>query len=317
MSSFLKQPQNKITFLKEINKNRIFYIMTLPGVLFLLVFNYLPMIGVVMAFQSYNPVKGIFGSKFIGLKNFEFFFKSEAAWTVTFNTVFYNVLYIVSITIFSVLFAIMLNELGKRSLSGLYKTVMLMPYFLSWIVAEYILYALLSENSGMVNDVLNNLNMESVRWYGKPDVWRAILPMAYIWKTVGYITVLYLAAISGISTEYYEAAQIDGASKLQQIRYITIPMLTPVMITLMLLWGGKIFNGGVGDWGAFWNLPRESGVLYSTTNVIDTHVFRALRTVNDLGMASAVGFYQSIVGFVLILSSNFLVKKYDRESSLF
>jgi len=306
-----------IRFFKEIIKNRAFYAMGFPGIFFIILFSYLPMFGILIAFKEYNPVKGIWGSKWNGFKNFEFFFKSNAALTVTFNTIFYNILIIVLVTVISLLFAILLNETGSRLLTSSYKTIMLMPYFLSWIVVEYILYSILSADRGLLNGLRNQLGLEAIEWYSEASYWRIILPLAYIWKQVGYTSVIYVAAITNISSEYYEAAEIDGANKVKQTIYITLPMLTPIIITLLLLWGGKIFNGGLGDWGAFYNLPRDSGILYPATDVIDTYVYRSLRTVNDLGMTSAIGFYQAIVGFILVSLSNYIIKRYNSESSIF
>jgi len=312
-----KQYRHKISIIKDLRMNKSFYAMMLPGFLFIVIFNYLPMMGILIAFQDYNPVKGIFGSEWIGLKNFEFFFKSDAMATVTFNTIFNNIIIMLAVTILSLLFSILMHETGNRWLTSSYKSVMLLPYFLSWIVFEYMLYALLNVDQGIVNGFLTSLGLEPIQWYSEPVYWRFIIPLAYILKSVGYTSVIYVAAITGISKEYYEAAEIDGANKLHMARYITIPLLMPVVITLLLLSVGKIFNGGLGDWGAFFSLPRESGVLFSTTDVIDTYVFRMLRTVSDLGMSSAVGLYQSVVGLVLVLLSNYLIKRYDRDSSLF
>ncbi|NOU98885.1 ABC transporter permease [Paenibacillus planticolens] len=305
------------SFLSEIFKRWPFYVMALPGLLYFIIFSYLPMFGAVIAFKDYNPVKGVWGSKWIGFKNFEFFFKSDALWRVTFNTIFYNLIIILMVTVISVVFAILLQETGSRLRTALYKSVMLLPFFLSWVVGEYIVYALLSPDQGVLNAIRRSLGLEDIQWYGEPLYWRFIMPLAFILKSVGYTSVVYVAALLGISSDYYEAAEIDGANKWQKARHITIPLLMPVVIILLLLSLGKIFNGGLGDWGAFYNLPRESGMLFSTTDVIDTYVFRSLRTVNDIGMSSAVGLYQSVVGFVLVLITNFLVKKYDSDSSLF
>jgi putative aldouronate transport system permease protein len=314
-SSGVKNPLFR--FIKEIIDRRTFYLMALPGLLFIFIFSYIPMYGSLIAFKEYNPVKGILRSKWIGLKNFEFFFKSDSAITVTFNTVFYSLIIMVSVTVLSLLFAVLLNEVGNKYLTSTYKTLMLLPFFLSWVVGEVILYSLLSIDKGMINNIRASLGMEAIQWYSEPSYWRFIMPLAYIWKNVGYYSVLYVAAIAGISPDYYEAAEIDGASKFKQFTNITVPLLTPVIFTLLLLWCGKIFNGGLGDWNAFYTLPADSGILYPTTNVIDTHVFRALKAVNDVGMASAVGLYQSVVGFVLVMLSNYAIKKYDAESSLF
>ncbi|WP_313640748.1 ABC transporter permease subunit [Paenibacillus sp. FSL K6-0276] len=315
----LKQPQHRFrfTFFKEIVKRWPFYVMVLPGLLFILIFNYLPMFGVIIAFKDYNPVAGILASEWIGFKNFEFFFESDLAWRVTFNTIFYNLVILGLVTSISIVFSILLQETGSKLRTGLYKSIMLMPFFLSWVVGEYIVYTLLNTDQGLVNGIRESLGLEAIQWYGEPSYWRFIMPLAYLLKQVGYTSVIYVAAITGISPEYYEAAEIDGASKWQKAWYVTIPLLMPVVIILTLLSLGRIFNGGLGDWSAFYTLPRESGILFSTTDVIDTYVFRALRTVNDIGMSSAVGLYQAVVGLILVLICNYLVKKYDPESAMF
>jgi len=308
---------NRGIFLQEMVKRWPFYLMLLPGLLYIFIFNYLPMFGAVIAFKDYNPVKGVWGSEWIGFKNFEFFFKSDAAWRVSFNTIFYNLVILVLMTAISVLFAILLQETGSKIRTGIYKSVMLLPFFLSWVVGEYLVYALLNPDQGLVNGIRTSFGLDPINWYSEPVYWRFIMPLAYLLKQVGYTSVIYVAAITGISSDYYEAAEIDGASKWQKAKYITIPLLMPVVFIMLLLSLGKIFNGGLGDWGAFYNLPRESGILFSTTDVIDTYVFRSLRTVNDIGMSSAVGLYQAVVGLILVLISNYLVKKYDSDSSLF
>ncbi|AZN43156.1 ABC transporter permease [Paenibacillus albus] len=306
-----------MAFFKEIGKHWTFYTMILPGLLFLIIFNYMPMFGVVIAFKDYNPIAGVWGSKWNGLQNFEFFFKSDALWRVTFNTIFYNLLIMVLVTSIAIVFAILLQETGGRYRSGIYKSLMLLPFFLSWIVGDYIAYSLLNPDQGLLNQIREFFGYSAIDWYGEPSHWRIIMPIAYLLKSVGYSSVVYVAAVTGISSDYYEAADIDGASKLQKARFITIPLLMPVVIILSLLSLGKIFNGGLGDWGAFFTLPRESGILFSTTDVIDTYVFRALRGVSDIGMSSAVGLYQAVVGLIMVLATNYLVKKYDPESSLF
>ncbi|WP_152392029.1 ABC transporter permease [Paenibacillus guangzhouensis] len=307
----------RVIFLQEMVKRWPFYLMLLPGLLYILIFNYFPMFGAVIAFKDYNPVKGVWGSEWIGFKNFEFFFKSDAAWRVTFNTIFYNLVILVLMTVLSVLFAILLQETGSKVRTGIYKSVMLLPFFLSWVVGEYLVYALLNPDQGLVNGIRASFGLDAINWYSEPVYWRFIMPLAYLLKQIGYTSVIYVAAITGISSDYYEAAEIDGASKWQKAKHITIPLLMPVVFIMLLLSLGKIFNGGLGDWGAFYNLPRESGILFSTTDVIDTYVFRSLRTVNDIGMSSAVGLYQAVVGLILVLISNYLVKKYDSDSSLF
>ena len=304
-------------FIKEMKKNKALYLMISPGIIFCIIFYYLPMIGVVMSFQEFNPVKGILGSPFIGFKNFQILFSSDTVLVATFNTVFYNVIFIVLGLGLSMIVAILLNELGDKFLGKTYKSVMLFPYLLSWVVAEYLLYSVLSMDKGLINTMLIQFGKDPIMWYSEPSYWRFIIPFAYLWKNMGYLSIIFLAGLTGISPEYYEAAEIDGASKFQQVMKITIPMLMPITITLFLLQAGKIFCAGFGDWGLFYNLPRESGVLFSTTNVIDTFVYRALRQASDFGMSSAVGLYQSVIGLILILFSNKIIRKYDKDSALF
>ncbi|WP_018756838.1 ABC transporter permease [Paenibacillus terrigena] len=304
-------------FIKELVKNKTIYLMMLPGLLFILIVYYLPMIGVVIAFQEFNPFKGIWGSKWVGFSNFEFLFRSDAVWQITLNTIVYNVIFMVTGLGLALAMAIMINEISNRFFAGFYKSVILLPYLLSWVVAEYLLYSFLSIDKGIINQLLQAFGVEPVQWYSEPFYWRFIMPAAYIWKNVGYYAVIFAAGITSISPEYYEAAKMDGANKLQQALKITVPMLMPITITLVLLQAGKIFYAAFGDWGMFYNLPRESGVLFSATNVIDTYVFRALKQMNDFGMSSAIGLYQSVVGFILVLVSNWLIRKYDRDSALF
>ncbi|WP_339369942.1 ABC transporter permease [Paenibacillus elgii] len=306
-----------IPIIGELIRNKILYAMMLPGLLFIIVIYYLPMFGVVIAFQEYNPIKGIFGSKWIGFTNFKFLFQSDALFQITFNTLFYNLIFIILGLGLALVAAILINEISNRFLAGAYKSIILLPYLLSWVVAEYLLFSFLSMDKGIINQILQFAGIEPVQWYAEPLYWRFILPAAYVWKNVGYFAVIFAAGITGISSDYYEAAKIDGANRFQQALKITIPMLAPITLTLLLLQAGKIFYAAFGDWGLFYNLPRESGVLFSATNVIDTYVFRSLQKMNDFGMSSAIGLYQSCVGFVLVVASNYLIRKYDRDSALF
>ncbi|WNR42727.1 ABC transporter permease subunit [Paenibacillus roseipurpureus] len=306
-----------IPVISELVKNKIFYLMMLPGLLYIIVMFYLPMLGVVIAFEQYNPIKGIFKSKWVGFTNFKFLFQSDALFQITFNTIVYNLIFIILGIGLSLVIAILINEIGNRFLAGAYKSILLLPFLLSWVVAEYLLFTFLSMDKGLLNSLLAQFGVEPVQWYSEPFYWWFILPAGYIWKNVGYFSVIFAAGIAGISTEYYEAAKMDGANKFQQAIKITIPMLAPITITLLLLQAGKIFYAAFGDWGMFYNLPKESGVLFSATNVIDTYVYRSLKSMSDFGMSSAVGLYQACVGFILVLVSNFLIRLYDRDSALF
>lgn len=293
--------------------------MMTPGLALIALLCYVPMGGVILAFKNYNPVDGIIGSEWMNplFKNFEFFFKSDTARIVTLNTLFYNLLEAVLITVCAVALAIMLNEVGNKFVSASYKGAILLPTFLSWVVIQYIVFGLFSVDRGIVNHVITGMGGEEIYWYSEPAYWRIIMPLAYLWKNVGYYSVLYVAAIAGINTDYYEAAQLDGASKWQQIKCITLPLIKPTVIVLSLLWVGKLFNGGLGDWNAFYTLPNDAGALYKATDVIDTYVFRSLKKINDYGMTTAVGLYQSTIGFFLVLVSNAVIRKIDPDSALF
>lgn len=298
----------------DIFKHKILYLMMVPGILLLLIFCYVPMFGIIVAFKDYDNVKGILASDWSGLKNFEFFFTSQDVVRVTYNTIFYNSVFIISGLVMSLLFAVILNEIKSKTLSKIYQSSLLIPYFLSWVVVGYISYALLNVDSGFLNSLLKFLGKEPVQWYAEPAYWRIILPIGNLWKNAGYSTVVYMAGITAIDTEYYEAAMIDGATKWQQVFHITIPLLTPLISILTLLSIGRIFYA---DFGLFYNLPRETGILFRTTDVIDTYVFRSLRNMGDMGMSSAIGLYQSLVGFILVLSSNLIVKKLNSDNALF
>ena len=304
---------------KSLKKQFPFFIMMAPGIFFITLLCYIPMGGVIIAFKDYNPVDGILGSKFMDplFKNFEFFFKSDTAKNVTFNTLSNNVIQAVLITVCAVAVAIALNELNNKFFKGVFKGAILLPTFLSWVVVQYILFSFLSVDRGIVNNVLGMLGLQEVDWYSDPTRWRIIMPLAYLWKNIGYYSVLYGAAIAGINTDYYEAAQLDGAGKWQQIKSVTLPLIRPTIIVLSLLWVGKLFNGGLGDWNAYYTLTNNAGSLYKSTDVIDTYVYRSLKTVGDYGMTAAVGLYQSTVGFFLVLITNKVIKKIDPDSALF
>lgn len=307
--------------LKDLNRNKAFLLMLLPGTLFLLVFSYLPMVGTLISFKKMTFFKSnIFAnfanSDWVGLKNFEFFFKSPNAFNITRNTVGYNLIFIAIGLMSAVFCAIALNEIRSRFMAKFYQTVMFLPYFISWIVVSYLLYSLLNPELGLINTFLGKLGIEGVSWYSEPRWWPFIFVILHVWKHVGYSTVIYLAAISGIDTEMYEAAAIDGATKIKQIRHITIPSIVPVMIILTILNLGKIFTA---DFGLFWNstLQLGQGALYSVGHVIDTYVYIALIAQSNMGMAAAIGLYQAVVGFILIMITNYIVKKISPDNTLF
>jgi putative aldouronate transport system permease protein len=302
-------------FMKEFIKNKVLFLMILPGVLALFFFNYLPMFGLIIAFKNLNYAKGFFGSDWYGFKNFEFFISTPYAFIITRNTILYNLTFIIVGTIFAVFFAVALNELRNHRIARIYQSIMFLPYFLSWIVVSYLVFAFLSVDMGFVNNViLKYLGIDPILWYGKIKYWPFILIMCNIWKYTGYNSVIYLASIVGLDPEYYEAATIDGASKWQQLRKITIPLITPVIVIMVLLGIGRIFFA---DFGLFYQVPLNAGALFDVTNVIDTYVYRTLVSSGDIGMSSAAGLYQAVIGFALVLSSNLAVRKIDRDKALF
>lgn len=270
--------------------------------------------GLIMAFKDFRVDKGLWGSEWVGLKNFEFFFTSDTAWRVTRNTVCYNAVFIITGLIFSVTFAILLYEVTNKVFIKLYQTIMFVPYFLSWVVVAYMLFSLLEPNLGFLNRLIINFGIQPPDWYFDPKWWPIVFVLMNLWKGLGYSTVIYYAAILGINQEYYEAAKMDGANKFQTITNITMPFLTPLISMLTLISIGRIFNA---NFDMFFNLPKDNGLLYSTCDVIDTYVYRALKVTGDTGMATAAGFYQSIVGFILVITSNYVVRKVNDENAAF
>ncbi|MFD0693385.1 ABC transporter permease [Paenibacillus sp. GCM10027628] len=292
-----------------------YYMMMIPGIVYLIINNYMPMFGLVIAFKEVNFAKGIWGSDWIGLKNFEYLFRTTDAFVITRNTILYNAAFIMINLIVAVGVAILLNEIKNKLLSRFYQSVILLPYLISTVIVSYLVFAMLSMDNGFMNKtVLPMLGLDPLSWYNEPGVWPYILTFIHTWKGAGYLCIVYLAAIIGIDQEYYEAATLDGASKFQQIRKITIPLITPVIIMMTLLAIGRIFYS---DFGLFYQVPMDSGALFDTTNVIDTYVYRGLMQLGDIGMSSAAGLYQSLVGFVLVLLSNFIVRKINKENALF
>lgn len=291
------------------------FLLMLPGLVYLIINNYLPMFGMIIAFKDINFAKGILGSDWVGLKNFEYLFKTSDAFIITRNTILYNVLFIVINTIGAIGLAILLNEIRQKFFQRFYQSVIILPHLISMVIVSYLVYAMLSSDTGLINKtILPMFGAEPIAWYSSKEFWPYILTVVNIWKGIGYLSVVYLASIISIDPEYYEAATLDGASKWQQIRAITIPLITPVITMMTLLAIGRIFYS---DFGLFYQVPMDSGILSETTNVIDTYVYRALMNLGDIGMSSAAGVYQSIVGFVLVILSNYAVRKFNKENALF
>ncbi len=289
------------------------HVLALPVLLYLLIFSYAPMFGVILGFENYSVAKGFFGSPWIGLKNFEFLFSTLDAWRITRNTVLYNIAFITVNTSLSVLLALVLNEMYLRKLSKTIQTMMIMPYFLSMSVVAIIVYAFIGAN-GVVNSILKSMGRASTNWYIYKPLWPFLLVFISAWKGVGYTAIVYVASISGIAQEFYEAAVLDGASKFQQAKYITLPHLKHIIVIMLILNMGGMFKG---DIGLSYNVTMNSGALYEVVDVIDSYVYRALKTLGNTGMSTAAGLYQSVVGFILIIISNKVVRRVDEESALF
>ncbi|NCB36245.1 MAG: sugar ABC transporter permease [Clostridia bacterium] len=286
-----------------------------PGIAYLLINSYLPMFGVFLAFKDFNYFKGIFGSDWNGFDNFTFLFKTRDALIMTRNTIAYNAVFIVLGTAMAVFAAILMSELGKRSRVKYFQSALLLPNLLSWVVIGYIGYAFLNADTGFINNTLyKSMGLQTISWYSTPGPWPFILTLVYLWKSLGISSVIYMASISGIDPGIFEAAQLDGASKLQQITRITLPMLKPTVIIMTLMAIGRIFYS---DFGLFYQVPQNSGRLFEVTQTIDTYVYRGLMERNDVGMSAAAALYQSAVGFILVLGANGLVRAYNPENALF
>lgn len=285
-----------------------------PALIYVLIFSYLPMVGLIVAFKDYKYNLGIFGSHWIGLSNFKYVFLSNDFYTILRNTLCYNLVFIVLGVIFGISVALMLEIVTKKHVVKVLQSCMFLPYFLSWIVVSYISYAFLDINVGIINRLLQSLGMNKISFYSEPAYWPFILTAFNVWKGVGFGSLVYYGALLGISPELYEAGALDGCSYLQRIWHITLPELRQTMIILVLMSLGGIFRS---DYGLFYYLPKDLGALYSTTDVIDTYILRALRISGSVGGASAVGFLQSVVGFAVVLTANTLVKKIESDSALF
>lgn len=286
-----------------------------PGLVYLLINNYIPMAGIMLAFKKVNYTLGIFKSPWCGLSNFKYLFKTKDAAIIFRNTVLYNLAFIVLGTAAAVATAILLGEVKKKKLLKIYQTSILLPHILSTAVIAYLAFAFLSKDSGFLNNaIIKPLGGDAISWYSKPKYWPFILTFIQLWRSVGYTTIMYYATLVGIDTSYYEAAVIDGASTWDQIRYITLPCLKTTIITLTIMNLGRMFYS---DFGLFYQVPMNNGLLFNATNTLDTYVYRGLLELNDIGRASAACFIQSILGFVLVWGANALTRKVDPDSAVF
>lgn len=295
-------------------------LIALPTVVWYILFCYLPMFGIIIAFKQFRPlpdagfIMSLIKSEFVGFDNFKFLFATPDAWIIFRNTLAYNAVFIVLDIVIPVALAIMISQLHSQKLAKVCQTAMFLPHFLSWVVVSYFVFAFLSVDKGLLNQLYKALGWESVEWYMQPRYWPYILTFLHLWKGMGYGMVVYLASISGIDISLYEAALIDGSTKWQQVKYITLPMLKPIITIMFILSVGHIFTT---DFGLFYNIPRNSGPLINVTQTIDVYVYKALMGMNNIGFSSAAAFLQSIFGFITITTANWIVRKIDPNSSLF
>lgn len=301
-------------FGKEIRRNWVMLLMLLPAIVYFIIFSYITMPGAYVAFVNYNPMKGIFGSEFVGFDNFEFLIKNGDLWRITKNTLLYNIVFLILSHSLQIVLAIMLSEITRKFFKKISQSVILLPHFISYVVVGVFAYNFFNFDNGFINSVLVNMGMEKFPFYTNPGIWKYIIVFFYLWKTTGYGMIVYLAAITGISNEIYEAAYIDGASRFQRIRYVTVPLLRQTFILLVLFGLGGILRG---SFDLFYNLIGTNSLLYHQTDIIDTYVYRSLIGSFNFSSSAAVGLYQSVFGLILVLTINMIVRKIEPESSLF
>lgn len=318
-----KEPANalpakkKVGFFQELYRHRVLYLMTLPAIVFFVIFSYIPMVGIYYAFINYNYADGLFGSPFVGLANFKYLFyggMDSPIWRLTKNTILYNVAFIFLGNILQCFIAILLTEIPGNKFRRTTQSLILLPYFISYVVVNAMAYNILNSDYGALNNLLQTIGLEPVNVYTMPEVWPAILIFVNIWKGLGYGTVVYLAAIMGIDREIYEAAKLDGCNVFQEITRITLPLLKPTFIMLILFALGGIMRG---QFELFYQLVGRSGQLFVTTDILDTYIYRALTINFNVGLSSAAGLYQSIFGFIVITTVNAIVRKVSPENALF
>lgn len=308
-------PMKKKGLLHELKKNKILYFMLVPTLLYFLINNYLPMIGVYYAFVQFDfHSSNLFQMQFVGLKNFEFLWKSGKLAELTFNTISYNIAFIVLVHALAMAVAVLLSEIQGKWFKKITQSILFLPYFVSFVILSVIVFNLFNYEQGVLNTVLEKFGSEPVNLYTKPTVWIFLIIFFFLWKNFGYNMIIYLATVTGISEEYYEAAKIDGANIFQRAWHITIPMLRNTFVILLLFSLGGIMKG---QFDLFYQMVGNNGLLFSTTDILDTYVYRSLRVTFDMGMATAAGVYQSIFGFILIMTVNAIIKKVNKDYALF
>lgn len=289
-------------------------IMALPGIIWFLCFAYIPMTGVVMAFKNFKPKYGMYMSPWVGMKNFNFMFKNATFWLTVKNTLMYNSIFLVTGVICPLTLALVINEVRNPKLARIFQTTMIMPHFVSYVVVSVVVFAILSADSGILGHMAKNMGQKPIAFYSEPKYWPWILILVYTWKGTGYSSIIYLGTITGISDEYYEAAVIDGVTKWQQIIHITMPFLKPMIVVLTIMKVGSMFNT---NFDLFYQVPMNSGQLYPVTNTINVYVYNTLKDSNNVSLSSAVSFAQSIAGFVLVVTTNQIIRWIDKDLSMF
>lgn len=290
------------------------FLMGLPGFIYLFINNYMPLYGLIIAFKKYDYSKGIFGSAWAGLSNFKYLFATRDAFVITRNTILYNLGFIILDTVFGVAIAIFLNEVRKKTTKKIYQTFLLLPYLMSMVVVSYLAYAFLGDRTGIINGFIQSIGGKPISFYMEQKYWPFILLFVYEWRMIGYGSIIYLATLVGIDGSFYEAAELDGATKWQQIKYVTLPSLVPMITVMLLLSVGSVMRS---DTGLFYQVTRDSGILYNTTQVIDSYVLHAITKNSSFGFTAATTFFQSVVGLLLMLFANWMVKRISPEDALF
>ena len=302
------------TFTRDLRNNKIYLLLLLPAIVYVLIFSYTPMVGVIMAFKRYNFTQGLFDSPWVGLNNFKFLVASNKLWPLTRNTLLYNVAFIVVGMVMEVGFAVIINEMRCKWFKKVFQSFIFLPYFISWVIASAVVQTLLDYDFGLVSRTVKSLGLPMVNVYITAAPWPFLLVFFRMWKGVGYGSIVYLSAISGIDTEMYEAAEIDGANSWQKLFKITLPNLVPTMVIMFLLACGQIFRG---DFGMFYQLIGNNGVLLEVGDILDLYIYRAMAGNANLGYGAAAGLYQSLLCFATILLANFIVKKVQPDYTLF
>ncbi len=306
-------PREKKGAWSRFNSSWPLTIMALPAVIYIFIFNYIPLYGLVLPFKDYKPRLGFLGSEWVGLKNFKFILNNDQLMLAVRNTILYNAVFIVLGTAVTLMVALMLYEMSRRSVK-IYQTAIFIPHYISWVVAAYVFMVFLDMDYGILNKIVKMFGGETVLWYNDPKYWPAILTVAHIWKGFGYSAVIYYAALMGLDKSLFEAAELDGAGKLKQMWHISLPGIKNMIVMLFIMHIGKVFYG---DFGMFYNISQNSSLLYETTDIIDTYIYRTLINLGDVGLSSAVSMFQAVLGFILVIVANTIATKVDSDSALY